>query len=369
MTHATRLLRNLLLLSASVVISVLLSELVLRVAFNPVNFLSPVVEPDPILGTRVAPNSAHHDEWGFRNESVPERVEIVTIGDSMTYGNGANAYNSWPAWLERLSGRSVYNLGMGGYGPLQYEHLLESRAISLEPSLVVVGLYFGNDLLDAYRIAYGLDHWKHLRRPGFPLVELHAPGRFTHEDVPFRKWLGRNSVLYRFVGRAVGQPVRTFLAARREPPPGVVHISDPDLQTAFIPVDLLRVLDRDHENVREGQRLAMEALARMNETARASGARFLVALLPTKELVYADRLANRPELPYADSIAKLLASESETRLEVMAFLDERGIAFVDLLPRLRSAAREGPVYPGNEDGHPVAAGYRAIAEAIAEAIE
>jgi hypothetical protein len=65
--------------------------------------------------------------------------------------------------LERLSGRSVYNMGLGGYGPNQYFHLLQTKAIKLKPQTIVVGLYMGDDFENAFLITYGLDHWAYLR--------------------------------------------------------------------------------------------------------------------------------------------------------------------------------------------------------------
>lgn len=369
---ARRLLANLALLGFSVALCVFLSEMALRLFLNPVNFLSPVLVTDPILGQRVEPGSAFHDDWGFRNEAVPEHAEIVAIGDSQTYGDSANAYNSWPAWLSRLTGKSTYNLGLGGYGPLQYEYLLDERARRLQPSVVIVGLYLGNDLLDSYRTVYGLDHWKDLRRPGVPPLADRARESRQEADDPvsmFRQWLGRNSVLYRLVGRAFGQSARTVLASYSEPAPGVTQLSDPDLMTAFTPLTRLEVLDPESPEVREGLRLTLDVLARMQEKCRASGVRFVVLLIPTKETVFADRLAGREELAHSEEIARLLRYEAQARQEISDFLATRGVPIVDPLPRLRAASKMGPIYPGNDDGHPVASGYKAIAEAVAEAMK
>jgi lysophospholipase L1-like esterase len=338
---------------------------------NPVNFLSPDLVSDAVLGQRVEPGSAFHDAWGFRNERVPEHADVVAIGDSQTYGVSANAYASWPAWLARITGRSVYNLGMGGYGPIQYEHLLNERALRLAPSAVVVGFYFGNDLLDSYRTVYGLEHWSGLRREGIPPA---PPVRADHDAdegliSAVQLWLGRNSVLYRLVGRAFGQSARTLLASYGEPAAGETRLSDPDLETAFTPLVRLEVLDLERLEVREGLRLGLDALARMQETCRTAGVRFLVVLIPTKETVFADRLAGRQDLPHAAEIAKLLRYEADARRQLSDFLAARRVELVDPTPRLRAAAEKGPIYPGNEDGHPLASGYEAIAEAVADAMD
>jgi hypothetical protein len=43
----------------------------------------------------------------------------VGSGDSHTFGNTATMNDSWPSVVARVTGREVYNLGLGGYGPNQ----------------------------------------------------------------------------------------------------------------------------------------------------------------------------------------------------------------------------------------------------------
>jgi hypothetical protein len=108
------------MLSAVTVICLALLEGASRLVIDPVDVLVPVLTPDSVLRWRVEPGSAGHDEWGYRNHTVPDDADIVVIGDSQSYGVGASAVDSWPSWLGRLSGRSVYNLSLGGYGPVDY---------------------------------------------------------------------------------------------------------------------------------------------------------------------------------------------------------------------------------------------------------
>ncbi|ETW93845.1 MAG: hypothetical protein ETSY1_37490, partial [Candidatus Entotheonella factor] len=157
--------KNLLLLILSFCFSLFLAESLLRVTVAPVNYLRPKVVPDDILNHKIPPYSGGHDAWGFRNPSVPTTADIVTIGDSMTYGTLATATHSWPSRLQTYTGMAVYNLGLGAYGPAQYLYLLEHKALSLKPSLVIVGLYFGNDFYNAYEITYKYDYWRFLRNP------------------------------------------------------------------------------------------------------------------------------------------------------------------------------------------------------------
>ena len=59
--------------------------------------------------------------------------------------------------LARSTGKNVYNLVMGGYGPNQYYYLLQTKAFGLKPAAIIGGLYMGDDFDNAYRITYGMN--------------------------------------------------------------------------------------------------------------------------------------------------------------------------------------------------------------------
>lgn len=195
---------NLLLSLGAILLALVAGEGLLRLVYDPVNYLMPELENDPVLGIKVKAHSAGHDAWGFRNKSVPQRAEIVTIGDSQTYGISASAENSWPAQLERMLDKKVYNLSLGGYSPLEYLYLLKSKALLLHPSTVIVGLYLGNDLAGAYSSTYSRDAWKTYRlgqaiadsdsaQSEHRLMRANNRKRFLGN---IRNWLAHHSILY-----------------------------------------------------------------------------------------------------------------------------------------------------------------------------
>ena len=155
---------NVILVAVSLAVAVLLSEAGARLFLNPADYLSATTVEDEILGIRIAPGAAGFDAWGFRNRSVPSTARIVAIGDSHTYGNNARMADAWPSVLASVTGWTVYNLGLGGYGPNQYYHLLMTRALKLKPRWIVCGLYMGDDFENAFLMSYGRDHWASLRR-------------------------------------------------------------------------------------------------------------------------------------------------------------------------------------------------------------
>ena len=117
---------------------------------------------DDVLGARPNPAYPGHDARGFRNPEAWDRVDIVVLGDSQTYGTGVAMNEAWPSRLRVATGRRVYSMAYPGYGPLQ-ESLLLDEALRLEPRVVVATLYAGNDLFDAFRHVYGGDSVPGLR--------------------------------------------------------------------------------------------------------------------------------------------------------------------------------------------------------------
>src|SRR5262249_5074526 len=93
-----------------------------------------------------------HMEWssdkdGFRHNHPAESSDVVVIGDSyIAYGeNGADTFGRR---LEMLSGFSVQNLGVGGYGPFQYLEVLKKHGVPKKPKYVLFCFYEGNDIRD-----------------------------------------------------------------------------------------------------------------------------------------------------------------------------------------------------------------------------
>ncbi len=345
---------------------------------------------DPELGVRILPNAPGHDANGFRNASVPAQVDVVALGDSQTWGVNVQSADAWPQQLAKLSQRSVYNLSVGGYGPVQYWRLTE-KALSFSPKVIIVGLYFGNDLYDAYSLTYANDHYADLRSNP-------ASDELRHDTIPSKSqsywdeeknfhntygryspsgwsfWVREHSAIGRLLNRSGFWPSATDVDyeidrewAQTYPAHGTV-CNDDKLRTVFTTAYRLTALDLDDPRIAEGLRITKVVLLRTQHAADGHGVKLMVLLIPTKEMVYADLMQR--EGRSTGTYSRLVEMENRAREEVKSWCTEKQIACVDALPELRNAiAQRQQIYPSTTESHPNAAGYGVLAATVAKALQ
>ncbi|MFQ5509037.1 MAG: GDSL-type esterase/lipase family protein [Leptospirillia bacterium] len=347
---------------------------------------------DERLKVRGNPAWRHHDANGYRNPAVPVRADLVALGDSQTYGVGVGKRENWPAVLAGDTGLTVYNMGVDGYGPAQSELELP-RALSLSPDTVVVAVYFGNDLFDAFDMAT-----RHTEIAALVDPELLAEARALEAASPFSRQVG---TLFQQAVRGnsgkgtkqspwpawVREHVKLYALGRRlmavglKKPPSILSArtfseaaaaltgerlkwasayDGPEWRTLLTGAYRAPAVDDGDVRIRAGFEVIREVLPRMQRQVEAAGAELLVLLIPTKESVFVPRVSD-PEAHVGFS--GLVENEARLKAELRARLDAEGIAVVDALGPL-VAAVEQP-YPVNADGHPNPFGHRVIAGAVA----
>jgi len=276
-----------------------------------------------------------HDLLGFRNREVPVAADVVTIGDSITYGNNAVIEQNWPSHLQTAINRddvTVYNMSTGGWGAVQYLDMF-SKATLFKPRVVVVAFYTGNDPLESFSMVYGNEHWR---------------------------WLMPDAGL-----SASDAPSVTFPAPEAETWP--VAFQD-GVITAFTPT-LRLASNQDHRAVKAGYDIMAGVAEQISKLAQQGGVKVVFTIIPTKELVFAEKV-RREGVTAPEDYALLVQHENKNieRLAV-AISSLPNANYVDLLTPLQNAVL-GPtnLYTNSADGHPSAAGYRVIGETIAQEI-
>jgi hypothetical protein len=361
-----RWLANLLLSVLALVFSLLAGEWMSRLLLEPINYLNPTLVPDAYLGHRIENGTGGHDEWGFRNFSIPESAEIVAVGDSMTYGVAALADQSYPLVLGRDRGVTVYNMGLGGYGPLQYLHLVRTRVPPLEPQTVIVGFYFGNDLMDAYNLAESHAAWREYAGVVIPEPQegrvLARVEKSTKAFGGIRDWFSRNSVLYRVVtSSAIFDRFREreFKALDT----GTLEARLGGRRMLFAWQDPAVYLDLSDARGVAGLDITKLAFREMALETRRRGMRLIVAMFPLKESVYEDYLRASADIKGIEKLLSMVENERKVKAVLQAYFESEGISYIDLLPALVAANVEQDTYPLT-DAHPNARGYAAIAAVI-----
>lgn len=374
---------NIVLAVGGLLIALLFVEVLLR-AFSPQkNTISDdlVKRNDSVLGHVLIPNDDFfHDENGFKNKGIPSQADIVTLGDSHTYGIFKEIDQSWPAYLGEMKSMSVYNMGVGGYGPVQYWALID-KALSFHPTYIVAGFLVGNDVFDAYNMAYNMDAWKELRSPTFMNDQPMLPSALKQTSVPLkkmRKFIRSHSVLYDFLAnRTLIWREKTGLAKQRNVGVDDWTNEDPDVSLAYRDNEMIKTVfwvgshsrgvDLQNKNIGEGVRISLGLLKKINNKVKEAGTMLVVALIPMKESVYSEILAEKIEqnVMYTD----MVKNESRVRALILDQCEKEGMSCVDLLPGLQERISSGKtLYSETWDDHPIAEGYRVYAEIINEKI-
>jgi lysophospholipase L1-like esterase len=273
-------------------------------------------EPRPSFDGFSEGIAVHTNSRGLRERELPPEKpagvrRVLFLGDSVTFGAGVRAEETFPRLLEeRLAGAAdgpieTLNAGVVGYNTTQELARLESVGLTYRPDVVVL-TFVVNDLLDIFSI------FDHQYEPGGPFADQ-------------KVWLRRNSHLYRFVQDTYW---RVAVALRR---------------TQTGPTEPLRQRGRLDERLAE--------LTAAADLARANGAAFLLVLYP-------DNLD--------DPVSAGPGGERSTvRQELLGLAERSGYLVVDLTEALGDVrdprARD---YRLREDPHPSPAGHRTIADAL-----
>ncbi|MGH8059403.1 MAG: hypothetical protein ACREOH_19565 [Candidatus Entotheonellia bacterium] len=280
------------------------------------------------------------DRWGFRNPwPWPEQVDIIAVGDSLTYSQEVDDDQAWPAILARALPHSpILNLGLVGAAPQQYLRIYETFGIERAPRVLLVGLFLGNDLWDAQKF----DRWWGSGGEG-SFVE------FGRDDAlpGVRGWIERRMQHLRLLvllkdlrqsyreGRFLGGKTVTLAGGGR---------------VQLVP-SLLAQMAGYGQSGQPAFALVLDTLERLHSLAARHQTHCLVLFLPSKEEVYLPLTG----METADLAAPFLPE-----------LQKRGIAYLDLGRHFRQHAAAGEQLFWEVDGHPNAQGYGLIAAVVLE---
>ncbi len=357
------------------------------------------ISPDSVLGVRMSPFFPGHDSRGYRNAAARAEVDLLAVGDSMTYGFAAPPSGSWPRQLAELAGQPVYNAGVGGYGPPEYEVVID-ELLPMGPKIVLVGFYVGNDIAGAYKSVYLQDRFPELMSADRTVLAAMAEadanatlrdqalgagmetgsGMREGEESMVLRW-ARRLALYKLargirfmLGQRASAPFRLFqedsFSAAAARPGRVAFDGGVSCRTVFLNPELTALASRlDDPRIGEGLRISGQVLGSVQRKLRLGGQDLFVVLIQSKKAAYEGIVRElRPSL--GEDFFEGVESEREIALAVRGMLDKQGIPYVDTLPAMISLLEADVCsYHESDDEHPNSVGYRAIAQSVWSAIE
>ncbi len=126
---------------------------------------------------------------------------ILAFGDSLTHGTGANLTESYPAVLEKLTGRKVINAGISGEESQEGLKRLPALLETHQPDLLIL-CHGGNDILrkkDLNRMAANIREMIGLaREQNIPVVLIGVPhfGIFLSSTPQYREIADTTDVVF-----------------------------------------------------------------------------------------------------------------------------------------------------------------------------
>ncbi len=266
------------------------------------------------------------------------------LGNSLLTGPGVGIEGQFTTLLQhRLNGRTVLNLGIPG-GGTEHEYLVYRGYVGpLQPQLVIAVI----------GVAWDIDNTLHFERwraeaPGTDFTEFRLTYGGTHQT----PW----EVTKRYIAKS--RLVRAgyeSIKPRFNGTPTLEEVTFASGDTTFLSARaqkrLARGMDRPGApNLRE---TFFGSLDKLRTEVGAAGARFVIALMPSKEELYG-----------AEAFPAVLRPVEEVKAELAA----RQLPILDLYPALRELGLEkSPFY--RTDIHLNELGNQIVADAIAGWIE
>ena len=279
-------------------------------------------------------------EYGPRPDGA---TRIAVLGDSMTFGWGVEDGETYPAQLEEIlqagGGRvEVINAGFPGTCLGEKAAWYTTGVRPLAPSLVVLTL-LGDDV-------DGDLYWRVFERDaeGIAVRVAAGPGaasarrtRGLFQRLPGYATLAERSHLFGLVRRSVTRVVSRERTTALGQAPATAD-------------DVRRFRE-------EGLPLLRAEIAWLDDRVREDGGELVVAFVPFREGVYGDAGWWPDELRWKSREIAQAAADVCRR---------RGLRFRDTTAALARRAASATLYHAGAETHPTPAGYRAIAEEVAD---
>lgn len=283
------------------------------------------------------------DSRGFRNPTELNRSDIALIGDSYIEGAYVSDEETVAVRLHELTGLTVVNLGVSGYGSLQELKVIEKYALPLGPRMVAWFFFEGNDLDDDQVFENAMAYERGVPAPNTPQPASLRWRNFVNRSFTANAFLQ----LREMADWLVPNNTSSFGWFRERG--GAVH--------RFYFYDFYATRGFGAYE-RERFETTKATFRRGNEICREQGVRLVVFYVPMKFKVYGDFCT----FPAGSPCVGWHPWNLEARFA--EFCRAAGIEFVSLTEPMHRAAAAGEVLYAPEDSHWNAAGHTFVARQV-----
>lgn len=263
---------------------------------------------------------------GFRDgdysfTKAKNTLRLLVLGDSLTFGLGVEGPESFPKILEtdlnKNSGLDkfyeVLNMGILGYGPVEYLNTYLEVGRTFKPDILIVGFFLGNDSLDAL--------WFDINKKAISLKS------FPDKLVPFQlnEFLKNNSYLWLFLLQ------KYYGWVESQSVDNIKLVFQNDVKAHML-YDVQ--IDPSNKYMQRSWTLTEQALNKLVNIARKSNTKTMVLLLPTKEQIIPKEWEKARSGGH--NVDERLYSDSAPRKIMLQLCQKNNWHCLDLQDQLRS---------------------------------
>jgi hypothetical protein len=288
------------------------------------------------------------NEVGCRDRRMDrETPYVLLLGDSFTWAD-VPLESAFGSLVENLIGVRVLKCGVSGYGTRQELNKLEQVVKQVgPPSVIVVGYFVGNDLIDDFlfpqytvvggyvlgkmglagRNAASGERWIRTEEELKEEMAKRFPREAASPISNAKDFLVKHSFVYNLLRSETGLRQVAFRLGLADPPPASSAAQRPENEAfhPFHPIEEAMWL-------RQSWKLHLDNMKQLKRAADKHNAKLLMVIIPTVEQVYEYRRPSGTE--------SLNWEYPNSRLR--EFFGKEGISYLDLLPEFRRYANLQP---------------------------
>jgi lysophospholipase L1-like esterase len=290
---------------------------------------------------------------GLRNPEIPKQKpegekRVLFVGDSFTMGWGVKEQESFARKTETLlheqglTNITTINAGFSAAGPSGYYLYLKYFGLDLDPDIVVIGFFIGNDITARKDIEwiktdeYGLPD---IVRSKSTYIDNTGTLRFTDTPLRYKIPVLNNSHAFLMLVNAISpQQIST----------------DPSKEMIRQLTCLFKSDCHDLDTAKKEVQFLFKGI---NSLLTSKGKKLVVLIIPDDYQVNA-----YPTYKYVQGLPLLPSERRSINNEYIRFFESEKITYIDVLPSMMEQAKEPLYIP--EDGHWNAAGHAFTAEIL-----